>query len=907
MPDWRARLRAAFAAAGHVPDAQVVEELNAHAEAEYDAARAGGDDEAQATARVEPLVAAWAAQAPQLGRPPSRPPAVPPPPLAVRWWRGVAGDTRYALRLLVRQRGAALLPVATIALGIAAVATLWTVVNGVLLRPLPWRDPDRLIRLTELRDGRAGRVRGTIFNGSYLAWADHPSTIDGIGGWFAPSPRTLSVDDREPARVTSLSLTPSMFTLLGVPPLIGRILVEADGAPEAARVAVVSYGLWHEQFGGDPGVIGRSVRLDDQPYTIVGVMDRGFAFPDHTPRIWIPFRVPPTAGAEGVQTGVIFQAIARLRPGATLEQAAAEGTARARAGDDASTVALAMFGATGPIDIRVARMRDALVADVRPALLVMLAAVVLLFVAAIANVASLQLTRMTVRRRELAVRAALGAGVLRLWQQLAVESLIVGCAGALIGIALTLALTRALPGWLPADFPRQDAIQVDAAVLAVALALSLVCGLAPAWLLRRQSLAATLVEDGGAPPGGLFRVSVARSRAAIAVCQVAVSCVLLTGAVLLSRSFVSLLRVDRGYDATNVLTARLIFPPAESAERRHDTADRLLERLRAQPGVAQAAYTTSLPLLGPGASITFTLPTPYAPGGPTDVEAAERIVSPGYLGAMRLRLVSGRFLADADTATSPPVAVVNRAFAARYLGGNAIGARLPQQGPRAGHRFGDGERDLEVVGVVDDVWQEGPETGPRSEIFVAVAQAMRLDGFVPVFILKTANEPASHVPALRRLVRQEAPAAVLDSVMTMEDRLANSLARPRLYAAVLTLYAGFTLLLSGIGLFGMMAQSVVMRTREIGIRTAIGARTRDIVGLVLRQAAAIAAAGMAIGLPAAAVGSRYLSSFLYGVSSREAATFTAVALAVTLVALAACAVPARRAAQLDPVDALRQG
>jgi predicted permease len=913
MPEWKSVLRASFAAGGHDLGDDIIEELNAHAETAYESARADGCDAAEARRRVDALIDAWTRDAESLRRRPTRAPAVVAPSTERVRLAGIIQDVRYGMRLLRRQPGFAATAALTMALSIGATTTLWSVVDGVLLKPLPWPEADRLVRVTETRDGRTGRVRGTLMNGTFLAWADRPATIDALAGWLRQT-RTLTVrGGGEPSRVPVIPLTPSAFAMLSARPLVGRLFAADEGARGAPGVALLSYGLWQEQFGGRPDVVGEAVQLDDQPYTIVGVMPRTFAFPDREARLWTAWTVPGVIGEKGVLTGVIFSAMARLRPGATLAQAAAEATVRARAGPDASVVAMALFGAKGPIDVHVTPARDALTADVRPAMLVLLAAVALLLVTATANVASLQLARATTRRRELAVRASLGAGQPRLVRQLLVESAIVGLSGGVAGLGLAVALLRILPSMLPVDFPRLDAVTIDMRVLAFAVAVSLatsvICGMIPAWHLRRLNLVETLAEDGVAPVGGSMRLSIARTRACIMAGQVAVACVLLVGAALLTRSFVALLRADRGYDPVNVLTARLPLPAGYAPERRIQLLDTLIARLRVAPGVTHAAYSTALPFVSAGGFAAFTMRSPRNPGVEMDVQATQRVVSPDYFAAMRLRLVAGRTLLVTDTSASPPAIVVNQSFARKYLGDHPIGFHIPQRGGRAGLRFHDARADWEVVGVVDDMRQDSVEAPLQPELFASFAQ-MAPDGirnlnFDPILVIRTATDPVSHVPALRALVREEAPAAALDSVMTMEDRVMTSLAKPRLYAVVLAGFAVFALLIAGVGLFGVLSYSVALRTREIGVRTALGAQARDIVWLVLRQAAVIAVIGIVVGLWTSFAASRYVSAFLYGVDPHDAVSFGAVSVLLVVVTVVACIVPARRAASVDPLQALR--
>jgi putative ABC transport system permease protein len=820
----------------------------------------------------------------------------------------VLQDARYGLRLLRREPGFTLVAILTIALGVGATTTLFSVADGVLVKPLPWPGSERLMRVTETRQGRIGRVRGTIMNGTFLAWADHPTTIDALAGWRRQT-MTLS-GPGDPSRVSVVPVTSSLLPMLNAHPLVGRVFASDEGARGAGGVAILSYGLWQERFGGRSEVIGQAAQLDDQPYTIVGVMPREFAFPDREARAWTAWAVPSVLGPQGVQVGVIFSAMARLAAGVTPGQAAAEGTARGRAAPDAALVALALFGAKGPVDVVVTPARDALTAEVRPAIVVLLFAVGLLLATATANVAGVQLARATTRRQEMAVRAAIGAGAGRLTRQLIVESAILGLGGGAAGIALAIALNRVLPSVLPADFPRLDEVAIDGRVMLVALAASLAasvaCGLTPALQVRGVNLV-ELLADGNAPGGIGFRSPTTRARGSIMAGQIAVACVLLVGAGLLARSFVALMHADRGYDPLNVLTARVPLPPGYPPERRLQLVEALLARLRALPGATHVAAGTALPFVSAGGFAAFTMPSPRDPAVQLDVQAVQRIVSPGYFAALRLRLVAGRLLNESDTATSPPAVVVNRSFARQYLDDRAVGMHVPQHGGRAGFSFRQDRVDWTIVGVVEDMRQDAVDAPSQPEIFASFTQVApsSVRAFDPILVIRTAAAPGTLVTALRNAVREEAPSLALDSVMTMEDRVMTSLARPRTYALLLGGFALFALAIAGVGLFGVLSYSVAQRSREIGVRTALGAQPRDIVRLVLRQALLLAGGGLLVGLAVSAAAVKSLSTFLYGVTTHDWVTFAAVPLALAIVTAVACVVPARRAARVDPLRALR--
>jgi predicted permease len=643
-------------------------------------------------------------------------------------------------------------------------------------------------------------------------------------------------------------------------------------------------------------------------------MPRDFAFPDREARLWTAWRVPPVIASNGALVGVIFRAIARLQPYATPEQAGAEATSRARAAPDMGMAARALFGAAGPIEVSAVRELQALTADVRPAIFVLFAAVALLLMTATANVAGLQLARATTRRREMAVRAAIGAGQRRIVRQLLIENAIVGLCGGAAGLALAAALQRVLPTLLPEGFPRLDAIALNGPALSFALGVSvlasLVCGLLPAWHTRHVNLVETLSEDGIASISGASGSVATRTRATIMAGQVAIACLLLVGAALLTRSFVALVRADRGYDSANVLTARLPLPPGYPAERRAQLLETLVDRLNAVPGVTHAAYSTGLPLVSQGGNIAFNMRSPRHPSEDVEVQATLRLVSPDYFETMRLRLVEGRILSQNDTTATPPAIMVNRTFARQYLVEPSVGIRIPPQGPRAGGvTFADQDADWEVIGVFDDVRQESVNEPPQPEILVSLKQIppASLRSFDPILIVRTADDPTTYVAALRSIVQTEAPSLALDSVMTMEDRVVTSLAQPRLYAVVLSWFGILALLIACVGLFGILSFSVAQRTREIGVRVALGAQAHDIFALVLRQAVWIVSLGLMLGLAAAFSGVRVLQAFLHGVGPHDTLTFVIVPVVVIAIAAIACVVPARRAASVDPLTALRTG
>ena len=821
-------------------------------------------------------------------------------------------DFRYAWRVLRRDRAYAALAILTIALGIAATTTIFSVVYGVLMKPLPFRDADRIVRIVETRGGQQARLPNTIGNGVYYAWRDHPTTIASIGGYGVGANTMTAVQGRgEPIRLRVTAMTPSAFTVLDVVPVRGRLFTEDEvPAPgmsgvDTPRPVVISYGLWRDWFAGQDTALGSIIRLDDVPHTVVGVMPASFTFPDGETRAWTPMPIPQVTpnGWERARTIMIFGGLARLRRGASMEQAAAEGTARARQAPDPGFAAVGMFGSNAPSSIGVTPLALALTRDVRPALWLLLTAVGLLLVTAVANVGGLQLARTSTRRREMAIRAALGAGRRALIGQLLAESTSVAIIGTAVGVVIAVAFSRILPSVLPADFPRARDIAVNAPVLAfvvlLLVAASIGTSLLPASIARRLNLTDVLTNESAASVGGIWRSASGRLRAIVMTLQVAVACVLLVGAVLLTRSFLALLHADRGYDPTSVLTARLDLPERTDGLTRARVADGVVERLRGTPGVAHIAAADALPFMSLGVALASELPSPLNPGVMVQVHANLLMVSPEYFAALGLPLLQGRVLTDADGPTSTAI-LVSRSFAQQYLGDHPIGKIVP-----IGFTKELGT-DWQVVGIVGDMRQRSVTDSQTPQVFITYRQVapfwLRSSIF---FVVRTTRDPTSEIAPLRAAVHQVDPTVTLDSIMTMEERVATSLAKPRLYALLLSGFGVAALAIGGIGLFGILSYGVAQRSREIGVRMAVGAEVHDIIAVVLKDAVLIGLAGVGMGLSVAYISSRYLSSFLYGVGRGDVLTYVAVAAAVVVVAVAACIVPARRAARTDPLVALR--
>lgn len=893
--DWKARIAAAFGPVSLDPD--IIEELAQHAEASYAAARAEGASDADAIGRVDEQIAAWTVDPSVFHRRVRRPPAVLPPRPASRGI-GLMQDVKYAARLLARQPAYAAVVIVTMALGIAATTVLASVAYGVLLKPLPWADAPRLVRLYETRQGATNRFQPMMTNASYLAWRQPaPTTLDAIGAWSGRSATLTGLG--EPRQVKVAGVTPGLFEMLGSPAAIGRTFVNGEEGPGRPFVVIISHGFWQQQFGGRPDILGQRVRLDGHACTIVGVMPASFAFPDRETRAWQPLYIHPVTqpGKPGTYISM-FQAVGRLRDGVTPAQAAAEGTVRGRSGPTLGPVGMAVFGSNGPVEVSAIPMLRALTGNVRDAILIMLAAVVLLLITATANVASLQLARGTARRREYAIRAALGAARGRLFRQSLIENAVLGLLGGLVALVLAAWIHRVLPSVLPANFPRLDDLSFDPRIQALAVLLSMCAGLAfgllPALHATRKDVVPVLVEDSLAPVGTSWRTPLARARALIMAGQVAIACVLLVGGLLLFRSFAALLTAPLGYRPTNLLIARIVLPELDfTPERRLPVLEQTAARLRGTPGVVAAAYATLLPFT-PG-TVLSSFPLKTRDGSTRQIQTGSRAISAGYFAALGQRLAEGREFTSDDTATARPVAIVNREFSRKYLEDRALGWTLPGQTENAPRL---------IIGVVEDAVRQHVTDPPAPEIYFPATQ-QPLWASEENLIVRTGSDPRGLVSLVRSIVRDAAPGAPIDSIETMEDLVSGSLAQPRLYALLLGTFAVFALAIAAVGLFGVLSYSVAQRAREIAVRAALGAAPRDLVALVVGQCVRIAGVGIFAGLLASAWLSRSVATLLYGITAHDATSFATVAALLLAIAALAAFIPARRAASVDPVRVLR--
>ncbi|HEX6057835.1 MAG TPA: ABC transporter permease [Gemmatimonadaceae bacterium] len=800
-------------------------------------------------------------------------------------------DLRYGLRHLVRSPAFTLAAVVTIALGIGANTAIFSVVNAVLLRPLPYPAPDRLVSIRETSD----RGEMVLSPPNLEDFRAQRALFESMAGTYNTYLALTGEGDAE--QLVGAAATEDFFRVLATPPLVGRGFRAEDAREGAPPVVVLREDLWRRRFGADPAIVGRAVQLDGVARTVVGVMPASVDYPDVATELWIPlgFSEEELATQRGAH---YLDAIARLAPGVTVDQADAGLRAVA------ARLAAEHPRTNGDESATARSLRDALVGDIRPALLVMLGAVGFVLLIACANVASLLLTRAVGRGRELAIRTALGAGRGRIARQLLVESVLLAALGGILGLLLAAWGVDALGTLRPEDVPLVGDVRLDRTVLLFTLGVTLlsavVFGLVPAVQAARRIELGSGLREGTA--GAVGARGAQRTRSVLVVAEIALALVLLAGAGLLVRSFDRLLRVDPGFDPAGVLTFSVSLPDAKyDTTRARAYVAALTERLQELPGVTAVGAASILPLSGSSYGISLTSVDGRAiEDGPDAPSVQVRLVTPGYLHAMGMPLRRGRDLGPSDRPGAPHVLLANEA-AARLLwpGEDAVGRSLVL-GTRFG--FGGDRAGGEVVGIVGDVREMRVSREALPTVYLPHAQWPV--GFVGV-ALRADGDPEPLVAAARE------HAAALDAdvpvveVLTMEQRLAGSVARQRFYMLLLAVFAVAAAALAAIGIYGVMAFGVAQRTREIGIRVALGARPGDVARLVVRAGLLLAVTGVVLGLAGALALTRLLEGLLYGVEPSDPATLAAASLLLLAVAALAALLPARRAAGVDPMQALR--
>jgi putative ABC transport system permease protein len=802
-------------------------------------------------------------------------------------------DIRYGLRLLLKNKGFTAVAVLALGLGIGANTAIFSLVNGVLLRPLPFPNAERIIYF-EGKNPAAGITDSNISYLDFTDWSQQTDLFASTAAYWTGN-ADLSGDGAEPEAVPRAGVTSGFFSVLGVQPVLGRAIVPEDDKPASfnegrGTVAIISHGLWKRRFGSDPAIVGKQVVMKSRPLTVIGVMPPGFEYPEQT-QIWVNSAVNLSEELRDHRT---WSAIARLNPGIDLKQA------QTRVSAINAQLDKQYHETNKGWDVSLWTLHERLVREVKPSLLALLGAVGLVLLIACANVANLLLARSAARQKEIAIRAAMGASRTRVLRQMLTESILLSAIGGIAGLILSIWLTDVLMSMLPGGAPGLEQIGIDYRVLTFALGVTaltgILFGIVPALQASKLDVISAL-KEGGRGAEGHRRTS---ARSLLLIGEVALSLMLLVGAGLLIKSFLRLQEIRPGFNSHNVLVATLALPyPKYHSEQFEEFFRKLTERLEAVPGVQAAGGSLGLPLNAGG----YAVERGFIPEGRSltvdeNRDAMFSTITGDYFRALQIPLLSGRTFDLRDNADAPKVVVINETIAKHHFGSarEAIGKRLSIWREEKSMR--------EIVGVVGDT-KTGSLTGEGgAQIYVPNAQTQyNLMGLV----IKTVGDPAAFATTLRREVQALDKDQPIYNVRTMDDVVTNSLGTRRVSMQLFTVFACAALLLAALGIYGVMAYSVAQRTKEIGIRMALGAQKSDVLGLVIRQGMILTVIGVAVGIAGALALSRLIANLLFGVAATDPLTFVAIPLLLLLVALIACYLPARRAARLDPKIALAQG
>jgi predicted permease len=818
----------------------------------------------------------------------------------VGWLDEAARDFRHALRMLRRSPGFTAVAVLTLALGIGANTAIFSVIDSVLLRPLPYHGPDSLVMVWET-NSQHPNPHNTVSPPNFLDWQSRNTVFSSMAYIF--DERDNLTGNGDPQQVVVQDVSTNFFSLLGVNPILGPGFTPENGQPGHDNVVILGYGIWKERFAGDPAIVGKSILLNGHPQTVVGVAPQNFqwfikdgSLTGAKPQIWSPF-VFPQSFHDHKQIGRFITVVARLNPGATHSQAQSQMNAIA------SRLEQEYPDFDGHWGVNIVPLRQQISGDLRPALLVLFGAVALVLLIACANVSSLLLARAASREREMAIRTAIGASRWRIARQLLMESLLLALIGGGIGVMLAVWGSNALLAASPRNLLDLSSVSMDLRVLSFALAATLLAGLLfgflPSYISANSRISETL-KEGGRGSSSANRRAFARN--AFVVAQFGLALVLLTGSGLLIRSFVRLIGVNPGFDTSHLLTFKVSLPRSkyDTDPLRMAFFQQLLARFAAVPGVRSASMESFPPFTGLGAATGVHLLSQPQQSLMDLPVANVRVVGPDYFSTMNIPLRAGRLFNAQELAQEKHVTIINQAFADRYLHGvNPLGQKA------AIHMKSLVENQLqpsEIIGVVGDVHQMGLDAAPEPTVYWPHPELV-MSGMT--ILVRTSNDPFALASAARAELQQLDPELPLAGVATMDQLLADSLSRSRFTMLLLGIFAAVALVLAAVGIYGLIAYSVTQRTQELGIRIALGAQRRDVLRLVLAQGTRLTLLGVAIGILAALAFSRLLATLLFGVSATDPLTFAGVAGLLVVVALAACFIPARRATRVDPIVALR--
>ena len=819
-------------------------------------------------------------------------------------------DIKHSIRMFLKTPGFTITAVAALALGIAANTAIFSVVNAVLLKPLPVADPDRFVMLmnTFVTDkGESGSGPGAS-PAKFQHWRAQSAVLQDVSA-FRTGVMNYTGGDT-PEQVRSMQMSADGFRSWGIPILRGRAYTQQEDLPHGPRMALISQGFWTRRFAGDPQIVGKTISLSGEPYTVIGIVAANPAMREFGPPsdVYVPFQIDPNT----TDQGHYFQVVGRLNPGVSLKQA------QARLQASAAEYRTKFPFALGPKNgFTVTPFREAMVQNVRTVLLVLLGAVSLVLLIACANVANLLLARAAGRRREIAIRAAIGAARGRMVRQLLTESVLLSVAGGALGLLLGFAGIRALLMVNTAGLPRlgQDgaAVGIDWRVVLFAATVSLITGIAfglfPALAGSRADLNAVLKDSSGRSGTGLRQN---KARAALVLSEMSLAVILLAGSALLIRTFLALYAVNPGFDTNNVVTMKMSLtgPKFEKTAGAAQMVRIALDRLRALPGVNVATASCCLPLQG-GYGLSFNIVGRAPTEGPSTGGGGFAPVSAGYFEAFKIPIKRGRSFNDRDDGNAPPVAIINEAMAKRFWkDGDPLSDRILIGGGAKNMKELRDEPVRQIIGIVGDLRDGGLNNDPGPKMYVPQSQvpdalsALGFSIYPMAWIVRTAANPAPLVPAVQEQLRQATGLPVTD-VHSMDEVVSLSTARQRFNMLLMTVFGCSALLLAAIGIYGLMAYSVEQRTQEIGIRMALGAGTGQVRNMVVRQGMGLALAGVAIGIAAAFGLTRYLESLLFGVKARDPIVFVSVPLMLMVVALSSIWFPAARASRVNPVESLR--